>query len=552
MSATDTGAKKGKAAKAAAKPDPKPGTGKVGVRELVKLASRRDRIMLPLWCYALIGSCASTAYSIKGLYGTAAARQSLVDELAAAPAAAALYGKIYGDSLGSITAWRAAVATSILAAVMSILLVVRHTRAEEQTGRMELVVSGAVDRFAPLGAALQLTMSVNLSVGVVIGAVLPFLGVPAAGAFLLGLSIAGVGLFFTAVAAVTAQLFESSRAANGAAFAILGVFYLIRAAGDMSPATWLLWLSPIGWVEQARPYSGDHWWVLALAAGGTVLVVAAAVRLSQVRDFGSGLLPSSPGPRYGGADTRGVFGLAWRIHRGTLAGWAFGIFIGAAAFGSFAKDIDVLTSSARVEKIMAQLGGSQNMANSYLATIMNVFAVLTAAFAVTVIVRARGEETSGRIEVILAGIAGRTRWVLSHVLFAAFGSAVLLAVGGLGAGAADALRTHQASAVRTLLGAELAQWPAVLVVTTIAALLFAAVPAWTGAAWGVFGLVAFLTLAAPELNAGQALLDISPFNQVPKVPAVPYVATPLLVLSAVAIALLAGTVTTYRRRDLAP
>ena len=37
---------------------------------------------------------------------------------------------------------------------MSILLVVRHTRADEETGRAELVGAGVVGRHAPLAAAL--------------------------------------------------------------------------------------------------------------------------------------------------------------------------------------------------------------------------------------------------------------------------------------------------------------------------------------------------------------------------------------------------------------
>jgi ABC-2 type transport system permease protein len=522
-----------------------------GVRELLKLAARRDRIMLPLWAYALIGSAASTAYSIKGLYPGQASRLRFTEDINAAPAAAALYGRIDGSSLGAITAWRAGVIGAVLAAVMSILLVVRHTRAEEQAGRLELVVSGAVDRFAPLAAALQLTISVNVAVGVVIGVVLPFLGLPAAGAFVLGLSVAGAGAFFAAVAAVTAQLFESSRSANAAAFAVLGFFYLVRAVADIIPASWLLWFSPVGWAEQSRPYAGDRWWVLSLAFLAAGLLVAAAVRLSRLRDFGSGILPARPGPRYAAAGTRGVFGLAWRLHRATLAGWSFGILAGAAVLGLFAKDVVALTSSARVEKIMSELGGTQNMTDAYLATIMNLLGVLAAAYAVSVIVRARGEETGGRAEAVLAGAEGRGRWLLSHVLFAAAGSGVLLLVAGLAGGLADGLRTHDlAGTLGTVSGAALAQWPAVLVVTGFAAVLFAALPARTAAAWGLFGLFAFLTLLAPGLKLSQAVLDLSPFNQVPKLPGAVFTATPLVVLGAVAAALLAAAVVAFRRRDL--
>ncbi|HET9169952.1 MAG TPA: hypothetical protein VFN97_10960, partial [Actinospica sp.] len=46
-----------------------------GTRVLLRLAARRDRIMLPVWVYALIASSASTAYSFKGLYATEASRE---------------------------------------------------------------------------------------------------------------------------------------------------------------------------------------------------------------------------------------------------------------------------------------------------------------------------------------------------------------------------------------------------------------------------------------------------------------------------------------------
>jgi len=45
---------------------------------------------------------------------------------------------------------------------MNILLVSRHTRLEEQTGRSELLRADAVGRHAPLTAALLLALSANL------------------------------------------------------------------------------------------------------------------------------------------------------------------------------------------------------------------------------------------------------------------------------------------------------------------------------------------------------------------------------------------------------
>lgn len=526
--------------------------GPAGMRELSKLASRRDRIILPLWAYALIGSSASTAYSIKGLFPDQTSRQTFVDGIRAASGAAALYGRISGTSLGAITTWRSAVLGAVLASVMSTLLVVRHTRAEEQTGRQELVAAGVVDRVAPLAAALQLVISVNLAAGVVIGAVFPVLGLPAAGAFALGLSIAGCGIFFAAVAAVCAQLFETSRTANGVALSLLGAFYLVRAVGDMShPAGWLLWASPVGWTEQVRPYAGDRWWALAVPAVGSAVLIAVALRLLGRRDFGSGVLPTRPGPAYAAADTRGTFGLAWRMHRGTLTGWTVGVLLAALVFGSFVRDVGVLTGSARVRKIMAELGGSRNMADAYVSSIMGVFGIMAAVFAVTVIVRARAEEAGGRIELVFAGTPSRARWVLSHVVFAAAGSVVILAAAGFGAGLSEGLGAHDVGhALGSLFGAAFAQVPAVLLVTALAVLVFAAFPRYTGASWGLLGLFGFLTLVGPELKVSQYVLDVSPFSQVPKLPGSSVTTTPLVVMGVLALAVLAAALGAFRRRDL--
>src|SRR5207253_956502 len=75
-------------------------------------------------------------------------------------------------------------------------------------------------------------------------------GLPAAGSFAFGLAWASVGIAFAAVAAVTAQITRSARAAIAMAVSVLGVTYVLRAVGDTAGdrgAGWLRWLSPVGW-----------------------------------------------------------------------------------------------------------------------------------------------------------------------------------------------------------------------------------------------------------------------------------------------------------------
>ena len=69
-----------------------------------------------------------------------------------------LSGPGYGTTnytLGAMMANELSVRGHAGDAIMSLLLVVRHTRAEEEDGRAELVRAGAVGRRAPLAAALR-------------------------------------------------------------------------------------------------------------------------------------------------------------------------------------------------------------------------------------------------------------------------------------------------------------------------------------------------------------------------------------------------------------
>ena len=66
------------------------------------------------------------------------------------PALSFLYGQLHGDSLGALIAWRYLAYAALDAALMSIFLVIRHTRADEEAGRLELIGSTAVGRHAPL------------------------------------------------------------------------------------------------------------------------------------------------------------------------------------------------------------------------------------------------------------------------------------------------------------------------------------------------------------------------------------------------------------------
>jgi len=535
----------------------RPGAGTLaGTAALARLAGRRDRFMLPAWVYVLTALVAGTAYSFRKLYPTEASRAEFAAAAGHNPALLAFYGPLYGTSIGSLTAWRYGALAAAGAGLMSIFLVVRHTRGDEETGRLELVGSAAVGRHAAMTAGLLISCAANVLLAVLISAGLIALHVAAAGSVALALAIAGCGLVFTALAAVTAQLSRTARAARGIAIGALGAAFVLRAVGDAAGASgprWLTWLSPVGWAEMIRSFDGIRWWVLVLPAALTVLLGVAAGLLAAGRDYDAGVLPQRPGPALAAGWLRSPLALAWRLQRAPLISWTLGALVYGVLIGSAARGIGGLLGSSEIRRIMARLGGSATLTDAYLAAIMSFSGLITAGYAVSAVLRLRSEETAGRADAVLATSAGRLRWGLSHLAIAAGGTVVILAATGLGAGLGYGARPAVAggSKLAPLLAAGLAQAPAALVIAGVAAALFGVAPrACAAGGWTALGAAVMLLLLGGTLQLPQWVLDVSPFTHLPKLPGGTVSAAPLIWLIAIVAGLTAVALAGLRRRDI--
>jgi ABC-2 type transport system permease protein len=535
-----------------------PGGGPLtGTGALAKLALRRDRVMLPVWVYVVVIGVTANAYTFAKLYKTASQRAALVASGESNPALLFLYGRLNGNSVGALTAWRYGVWGALFAVLMSIFLVIRHTRGDEETGRLELIGSARVGRQAPLASAIVVAAEANVIITVLLCVVLPLLGLPAAGSVALALAIGTCGLAFTGVSAVAAQLTSSARAARGLALGALGAAFLARAVGDATGAsgpTWLTWVLPLGWTETLRPFASERWWVLALPlalfAAGAWLSFALAAR----RDHGAGLFPDRPGRPAASAALRDPFTLAWRLQWPGLAGWAAGYAILFAVCGAAAKGIGQLAAtSATLTKEFTRLGGQSAIVNAYLAGLMLLGGLIAAAYGVSAVLRLHAEETAGTADPVLAGSVARARWGLSHLVVAVTGTALLLAIAGLATGLGYGLAVGGAgSETARMLGAGLAQLPAAAVIIGIATLAFGAIPdGCVPAAWTVVGLTVALSIFGPALQLSQWVLDVSPFTHIPKLPGGAVTAAPLILLSVIAIVLYVIGLTALRRRDIA-
>ena len=108
------------------------------------------------------------------------------------------------DQIGGIVVFETSLTVLIGVALMAAFTVVRHTRADEEAGRTELLASTVVGRHADTTAAL-LVASASVLVGS--GVAISVLGsdFPALAAALYGASVAAIGICFAAVATVAAR-----------------------------------------------------------------------------------------------------------------------------------------------------------------------------------------------------------------------------------------------------------------------------------------------------------------------------------------------------------
>jgi ABC-2 type transport system permease protein len=528
-----------------------------GAGELTRLAMRRDRILLPAWVYALtVVIAVSGGYGLKEVYKTPADRAGLAATVHQDQALSFLYGQLHGSSLGAIAAWRYLMYAALAAGLMSIFLVIRHTRADEETGRLELIGSTVVGRYAPLTVALAVAATANAAVFLLCAAVLAVSGLPAGGAFAFALAEAASGLVFAGLAAVAAQVSGTARGARGLAIAVLAVCFLLRGVGDSGGThglSWLTWLSPMGWAELVRPFAGDRWWVLAVPAAAAAGGVAVAFALAAHRDQGAGLVQPGPGPAAAGRLLSGPAGLAWRLQRASLAGWAAGFLAGGMAIGVVANGIGrLIGSSPAVVKAVDRVGGQAALTNAYLAACMSLLGLVAAAYAVSVVLRLRSEEADGRAEPILAGPVGRTRWAGSHLAVSAVATAAVLVAGGLGMGLAYGIASSTlGTQLPRLIGASLVQVPAALAVAGVAVALMGLVPRLSvPAGWAALAVCGAIGVFGPVFDLPQGVLDVSPFTAVPKLPGGPLTATPLVWLSVATLALAAAGLAGLRRRDI--
>jgi len=153
-----------------------------GTGALIRLGLRRDRWLLPLWIAGFALIAYSTARAGAELYPDVASRIEASTALNATASMVALFGRIYDPgSIGALSLIKYTAFMTAILAVLMVILTIRHTRSDEETGRLELLGGGRLGRDAPLASALTISLGANVVLGLLSAAGLAAGGLPAAG-----------------------------------------------------------------------------------------------------------------------------------------------------------------------------------------------------------------------------------------------------------------------------------------------------------------------------------------------------------------------------------
>src|SRR6476469_4293733 len=399
------------------------------------LRDARARTVVFAYLFAVYSYIQPVGY--RHTYPTDATRRAFAESFAGNPGLRLLYGQPHQiDTTAGYTAWRVGGVLAIAAAAYGLLAAVRAGRAEEESGRTEVVLAAPVSRATANTAGL-----LAIATGIALLWVAEFLGLVAAsitagGAAYFALATAMTAAVFTGIGALAGQLVPTRRGAHGLGAAALGVLFLLRTLADtVSGAGWLRWATPLGWAELLRPLTDPAPLVLLLPLLTTGLLLVVAAGLARRRDIGAGLLPrrDSADPHLwllGSPIAQSLRGQARVIIAWLAATAAFMTILGVVSHSLSTADVP-----ANVQRQIAKLGsGSIVTPTGYIAFLFLFVALAICLFVCTQISTLREDEEQ-HLESVLAQPVARWRWLGGRFILTALAAAAIAAwVGATAAG----------------------------------------------------------------------------------------------------------------------
>ncbi len=521
---------------------------------LMGLVWRRDRVRLPIWILSIVIITLAVALAFPGLYPPGPQRDILAETLKN-PAMTSMLGPGYGLDdyhMGATMAHQMLLFTAVAVAMMNILLSIRHTRRDEEAGRIEMIRSLPVGKLANAGATLIVLTVANLVLAILLAVALGSLGLEGmdfAGSILYGTVLGVTGIFFAAATILIAQLTETSRGAMGLSFGFLGISYLLRAIGDISSEALSL-ISPLGLVLRTQVYVNNYWWPILGVTAASGLLVLLAFRLNMIRDLEAGLIAAKPGRSTASRFLQSPLGLALRLQKPLIIGWTIGMFVLGVSYGSVFGDIDAFFQTSDIFELLLPGTEGFSLSDQFVSTLLVVMAMIGVIPVLLTVLKLKSEERANRTEQLLARAVSRRAVLGSYLLIAAFLAIVVQVMSALGLWSAAVSVMDEPFSLLMVLQGSLAYVPVMWIMIGLAALLIGVLPKLGGAIWVHLGYTFFVIYFGGLFQVPEWLGKLTPFGYVPDVPLEKMSFSLTLTLMLIAGFLMFFGLKGYQRRDI--
>jgi ABC-2 type transport system permease protein len=457
------------------------------------------------------------------------------------------------ETVGGFAVWDAGLYLTLILGAWALTTATRVIRGDEEHGRSDLLLAGPIRSGRALAAQFLVLFGGCALVGAGVGLGLAASGAQVWGSVLFGALMIGYCATLVGLAGLACQVFATRVGALGVSASVLVGWMLLRmVSNSMDSRAWLGWLTPTGWIDQLRAFAENRWWVLLVPLAVAMALSGAAVVLRERRDSAAGLLAGRSGHRSRSWGLGSPLGFAWRAHLGVLLAWGAGVAIAALVVGAMLRTVDdFLATDQGFIDILAQMGMEvSDLTGGFVSMWAIILGLVIAVFAAFRMGATRAEEASTRAEFVLTRPVRRRRWLGGHVLCLVVSVLLLSTVAAtalwLGGVATDAPLTAGSAFAATFNAV-----PMVMVFAGLSVLVFGVAPRLTVAVGASAAVGAYvLQLVGPMLDWPGWVVAISPFHHLAAVPVDPFGLTAAIVMVVLGLALAAGGIAAFERRDL--
>ncbi|QGH33364.1 ABC transporter permease [Gracilibacillus salitolerans] len=523
------------------------------LRFLLRFNARQNWLASIIWALSIVGITVVVAGAFVNLFGSTQERDTMAQTLEN-PAMVAMVGPVYGIdnyTTGAMMANQMLLFTAIVLGIMSILMLTKLTRKQEEEGKFELIRSMPVGRLSSLSSSLILVALVNIIIGLVtaIGLiVINVEGIDVEGSIMYGAVLTVTGLMFTSITAVITQLTETSRGAVGLSMAVLLLAYFVRAIGDVSSEALSL-ISPLGLILRAEVYVDNYWWPVIVSVLIAMVFTVLAFYLHNRRDLGAGLLPSKPGKKEASKLLLSPIGLILRLQRTQIISWLVAMIFLGASYGSVLGDLESFFADNEMFQQLLGDNSEYTMTEQFMTMLMVILSIFATIPMVISFLRVRGEEKKERNDHLLTTGISRYKLLSYYLGVSVVIGVVSLFIALYGLWAAGAAVMDDPIPFENILKAGMSYLPAMLIILAIANLLFAFLPKWTSLVWAYLVFSFFTVYLGGMIDIPEWLANISSFNHIPQIPVDEFTWSPLIVLLVIGIISLIASQFGYRNRD---